>query len=400
MSFHPTFSRPRHRTAVIGSDLRYTSHQLFGLLPFPRPIRYLKSIREPYFPLSSPSSPFSIHVDMDKVSYLIVDNLHCPSCIFTVKSTLNDELSIPATNVNVSLVTHTITVRHDGSITHSIIARALENVGFDVQVEDSGEHPSQSYISNPFTARKRKRRHREICKSCQADHRAKQEKKTLISRPSFAKSFLSSKSAGTENTLVVENPKLLSSEVVTEFLVSGMTCTSCANAITEGVKANRVRGVLSCDVDVMSNSARVVHNSARISSVEVARIIEDLGYHAEIVSSRPMSRRQRVVSHDYAEEYRLEFHIGGMSCASCSNSITHGLQEEPYIKSVNVNLMANSGTVILSRKEDSQRVKEAVETLGFICDLGEIAPLRPASGGSAVNDIRLVRIRIDGMYCK
>ena len=126
-----------------------------------------------------------------------------------------------------------------------------------------------------------------------------------------------------------------------------------------------VRGVLSCDVDVMSNSARVVHNSARITSVEVARIIEDLGYHAEIVSSRPMSRRQRVVSHDYAEEYRLEFHIGGMSCASCSNSITHGLQEEPYIKSVNVNLMANSGTVILSRKEDSQKGQRGCGGFGF-----------------------------------
>ena len=336
---------------------------------------------------------------MDKVSCFVVDNLHCPSCIFTVKSTLNDELSIPATNVSVSLVSHTVTVRHTESTTPSLIAHALDKVGFDVQVENNGEHPSQSWISNPLTARKRKRRHREICKSCQADHRTKQEKKTIISRPSFAKSFLSSKSAGTENTLVADKPKLVSSEVTTEFLVSGMTCTSCANAITEGIKENRVRGVLSCDVDVMSNSARVVHNSARITSVEVARLIEDLGYHAEIVSSRPVSRRQRI-SHEYAEEYRLEFHIGGMSCASCSNAITHGLQEEPYIKSVNVNLMANSGTVILSRKEDAQRVKDAVEALGFICDLGEIGPLRPPSGGSAVSDIRLVRIRIDGMHCR
>ena len=199
---------------------------------------------------------------------------------------------------------------------------------------------------------------------------------------------------------MAEKPKLLSTEVMTEFLVSGMTCTSCANAITDGIKANRVRGVLSCDVDVMSNSARVVHNSARVTSVEVARMIEDLGYHAEVVSSRPVSRRQRVASHDYAEEYRLEFHIGGMSCASCSNSITHGLQGEPFIKSVNVNLMANSGTVILSKKEDAQKVKDAVEALGFICDLGEIAPLRPTSQVSTVNDIRLVRIRIDGMYCR
>jgi P-type Cu+ transporter len=37
--------------------------------------------------------------------------------------------------------------------------------------------------------------------------------------------------------------------------------------------------------------------------------------------------------------------------------------------------------------------------LGFECDLGEIAPLRPLEA-SPVNDIRLVRIRIDDMFCR
>jgi hypothetical protein len=61
--------------------------------------------------------------------------------------------------------------------------------------------------------------------------------------------------------------------------------------------------------------------------------------------------------------------------------------------------MANSGTVILSKKEDADKVKEAVEAMGFICDLGEIAPLR-ATEASPVNDIRLVRIRIGDMFCR
>lgn len=148
----------------------------------------------------------------------------------------------------------------------------------------------------------------------------------------------------------------------------------------------------------MGNAARVVHDSAKISAEQVASLIEQFGYGAEVITSRPVTRRQRVTSQDFAEEYRLEFHIGGMTCASCSNSITHGLQEEPYIKSVNVNLMANSGTVILSSKDDAQKVKDAVESMGFICDLGEIAPLRVFE--SAANDIRIVRIRIDGMFCR
>lgn len=346
---------------------------------------------------------------MDKVSCFVVDNLHCPSCIFTVKSTLNDQLNIPATNINVSLVSHTITVRHNESVTSSDIAHALEKDGFDVEVEDNDVHSATRSTSwNPLAARKRRRRHREICKSCQADHhRAKQEKKTLISRPSFARSFLSSKSWGAEKTVIAtadkraSKNKVGSAEVSTEFVVSGMTCASCANAITEGIKANRARGVLSCDVNIMSNSAKVVHDRAKISPEEVAQLIEQLGYTAEVISSRPMSRRQRVVSQEFAADYRLEFHIGGMSCASCSNSITQGLQDEPYIKSVNINLMANSGTVILRDKESAQKVKEAVEAMGFICDLGEIAPLVGSLfEESPADEIRLVRIRIDGMHCE
>jgi len=338
---------------------------------------------------------------MDKVSYFVVDNLHCPSCIFTVKSTLNDELGIPATNVHVSLINQTVTVRHNESITPLVIVHALEKVGFEVEVdnnttEDDDHQKNSSW--NPLARRKRRRLHREVCKSCQADHRAKQEKKTLFSRPSLSKSVGSSRSGATSERTVTPTKRLKSTgDVTTELAISGMTCASCANAITDGIKEYRTRGILSCDVNVMGNAARVVHDSAKISAEEVASLIEQFGYGAEVITSRPVTRRQRVTSQDFAEEYRLEFHIGGMTCASCSNTVTHGLQAEPYIKSVNVNLMANSGTVILSRKEDAQKVKEAVEAMGFICDLGEIAPLRMLD--SAANDVRIVRIRIDGMFC-
>jgi copper chaperone CopZ len=291
-----------------------------------------------------------------------------------------------------SLVTHLVTVRHTESITPPVIAHALEKVGFDVEVEGNGYKLQTSWSLNPVAARKRKRRHIEVCKSCQAEERAKREKKTLIPRPSLSKSVNTIKSAYTEKAPWPQSPHQpgASLDVRTELSISGMSCATCANAITEALKENRNRGILSCDVNLMSNSAVVVHDSWRFSADDVAQLIVQLGYTAEVVNSSPVGRK-RVASQDHDVQYRLEFHIGGMTCASCSNSITHGLQEEPYIKSVNVNLMANSGTVIIEKKEDANKVKEAVEAMGFICDLGEIAPLRPLE--PAVNDIRLVAIK-------
>lgn len=334
---------------------------------------------------------------MDRVSYFVVDNLHCPSCIFTVKSTLHDELNIPATNVNVSLVNQLITVRHTENITPLIIAHTLQKVGFEAEVDDNTQKDKDhSWIKNPLTSRKRKRLHLEVCKSCQADERAKKEKRTLFPRTSFSKSVRSTKS---EKTVVPEpRSPLPRTEVRTELAISGMTCASCANAISDGLKANRSRGVFSCDVNVLGNSAVVVHDSSRFSAEDVANLIEQLGYNAEVISSTPVGRKPRVTSTEYATEYRLEFHIGGMTCASCSNAVTNGLKDEPYIKSVNVNLMANSGTVILSKKEDAEKVKETVEEMGFTCDLGEIAPLRPLESSQGT-DIRLVRIRVNEMHC-
>jgi copper chaperone CopZ len=336
---------------------------------------------------------------MDKVSYFVVENLHCPSCIFTVKSTLSDELNIPATNVHISLISQTITVRHNESITPGVIAHALEKVGFEVEDDEERTQASSSlWFPKPLAGMKRKRRHREVCKSCQAEDRAKKEKKTLVPRTSVVKA-MSGVSSVTEKTVVAGSSGSRNTFMQTEFAVNGMTCASCSNAITEGVKANRDRGILSCDVSIMTNSARVVHDVSRFTAHDIVTLIGDLGYGAEIVQSTPISRRSRLSSHDQAPEYRLEFHIGDMTCASCSNAITRGLQDEPYIKSVNVNLMSNSGTVILTNKDDAQKVKDTVESMGYTCDLGEFAPLRPLEASPA-DDVRLVRIRIDGMFCR
>src|SRR5438046_5278775 len=41
---------------------------------------------------------------MDKISSFVVDNVHCPSCICTVNSTLGKNLNILASNIDISLI--------------------------------------------------------------------------------------------------------------------------------------------------------------------------------------------------------------------------------------------------------------------------------------------------------
>jgi len=104
--------------------------------------------------------------------------------------------------------------------------------------------------------------------------------------------------------------------------------------------------------------------------------------------------------------YEAILSIGGMTCASCTGAIDHGLAELPYVKSVNVTLMTNSARVVFSgpSPENLQNIVNAVEDLGYDCvvecsGLIETAEKREKS---ATNDARQrsVMLRLDGMFCK
>ena len=330
---------------------------------------------------------------MDKVSYFVVDNLHCPSCVCTVKCTLYNALKIPPTNVDISLISQTITIRHADSVSTSSIAHSLQEAGFEVKGDEDYQLAS-SWIPRYFARIKRRRRHLDACKSCQAA-----DDRRVVPETPVSKSVHSTKPTSATPIAVTDELFQPPTYFITQLTISGMSCSSCVSTIHEAFRVNREKGILSCDVDLMTNSARVVHDISRFNQQDIVDVIEGTGYHAEIVQSIHVKHPARVTSDYQALEYRLQFHIGGMTCASCSNSITQGLQQEAYVKSVNVNFTANSGTAIITNKEDAQKIKEEVEAMGYECDLGEIVPLRPLEA-SPPNSIREVKIRIDGMFCE
>lgn len=77
------------------------------------------------------------------------------------------------------------------------------------------------------------------------------------------------------------------------------------------------------------------------------------------------------------EEYRAQFSIGGMSCASCSNSITSVVMSEyPQLLDFAVDLMNASAVAVINDKRLANQIQETIKDTGFTCELVELLPVQ------------------------
>ncbi|PSN60853.1 copper-transporting P-type ATPase [Corynespora cassiicola Philippines] len=63
--------------------------------------------------------------------------------------------------------------------------------------------------------------------------------------------------------------------------------------------------------------------------------------------------------------YKATLGLSGMTCSSCVSSITHAVEQLPWVRSVDVNLLTSSGTVIFEGKDRVNEIVETVEDAGF-----------------------------------
>ncbi|KAK9367213.1 hypothetical protein V1509DRAFT_627326 [Lipomyces kononenkoae] len=130
-----------------------------------------------------------------------------------------------------------------------------------------------------------------------------------------------------------------------------------------------------CDA-CQSDSERLFHKKRKTDSVAMTTVSTD--------------------DADQATEYRALFSVSGMSCASCTNAITEAVKEMPGVLEISVDLLGQSASAILARKELADEVKAVIEDIGYGCDLVEVLPLsRPSSDQKTWK----VTASIGGMTC-
>lgn len=97
--------------------------------------------------------------------------------------------------------------------------------------------------------------------------------------------------------------------------------------------------------------------------------------------------------------FHVAISVGGMSCSSCSLTITQMVSELQGVSDVVVSVLGGSATVIVDDKRMVEVVIRTIEDCGFEAELISVESLS-ALDHSGLIRLRTLTLRIDGMFCQ
>ncbi|KZZ97523.1 ATPase, P-type, heavy metal translocating [Moelleriella libera RCEF 2490] len=290
-------------------------------------------------------------------SYL-VGNLHCPSCVAVIKNALQDEYASRLLWVSPNVVTSVVTVEHQDAGPAFIhdMGRTLEEAGFEI---------------------------------CAVDTTASVPETLDGSADEFER----------ERTNQIGRRRRSGALELWWRLWRGPTPE--AAALHDGKAATHLDNCDACKTTaaaVTHENGLSLEQSLRRNNFSDSSLQKRLNGHANEASAQ---LEQVVVDGgDGAATphlWRATLSIGGMTCASCSNTITESIQKFPWVAGVVVNLVANSATVDIKDQGRAQELIEAIEDLGYDAALDKVVDLDELKRIPA--DQRQVDIKVDGIFC-
>ncbi|EON64190.1 hypothetical protein W97_03420 [Coniosporium apollinis CBS 100218] len=290
---------------------------------------------------------------------LFVSNLHCPSCIQNIEGALS-ALDPRPNLVSHSIISHSVIVRHNSALPVAAIVEAFNFAGFEVHstsVDSSDdieavdtEQPRHHDTEWEDSLEQAVRRWRDCWRGAttsQTDDMKKRQKHIEQCR-------LCRSSAGEK-----DDTRLL--QDYSSLALSSVRCFASQEKLPEAVKTT----IDSPPSSLMEDNFVVVDTASESS------------------------------------EYEADVSITGMTCAACVASITWALEQQPWVRSVNVSLLTHSATIVFSGKQHTQEVVDAIQEAGFDAALVQVKALdQSTSPLSATNrDVWRASYAIGGMTC-
>ncbi|MCJ1463593.1 hypothetical protein MMC07_002201 [Pseudocyphellaria aurata] len=396
------------------------------------------------------------------VTVVLVNNIHCASCVSSVQDVVTG-FGNAVDSVEASILSHEVRIHHAKSLSTSDICLALSSAAFEIhgavtvdscgvtiQEFDLTKNPDgwleaaadrwRPVSQTPTTARfsclefperNRRKTHLDNCAACR-DELSSQEK---AARPVFSRSGTRTMgnaeigdnqmpwdgsytkeqghhvSERVGSAVTKEEPPIVtanfsergSAQVHRVTLsIGGMTCASCAGSITNALKA--LEFVQAVNVNLMTNSATVAFLGAKTLSEKIVESVEDAGFDASIVDlSLSVTTNNTSQGKPNEPRFRAVFNLGGMTCASCASSIEECLRKLPCTDSADVTLLTNSAVVSFADEKNIGNIIQAVEDLGYNCEIQSCNPVAPVSEATVnINEVqqRTIQLKIEGMFCK
>ncbi|KAI0831561.1 heavy metal translocatin [Hypoxylon sp. FL0890] len=329
----------------------------------------------------------------------LVPSIHCPTCASFIDNFLFALRPKPV-EVETSIVSQTVTVKHPTSLSARLIAKTLAEAGYEV--DTIIKEPSSRDIPTNLTSGSpdddfpfkwvsdaarwlrrgsrasdeevRRIRHAEHCEQCRKENKDREESQhtSLDDHP----------------LVVVESSS--SKTFRATITIGGMSCSSCVGKIATVLREKP--WVQSADVTLITQSATVEYQGEH-NVDELIEAIKEIGYKANVDQIEEISRSEQPGS----ELWSLSLSITGMTCSSCVGAITSALEDLSFTKEVNVSLVANSATVVIEGKDHVSDIVNTINDLGYEATVDDTVKL----GGEIVEDSRrTVLIRVEGTYCQ
>jgi len=191
---------------------------------------------------------------------------------------------------------------------------------------------------------------------------------------------------------------------------------ACTTSLARNLQPALQPGIMSCDVNLLAASATVKYLPGIISLQDIRDAIEDAGFGAELIgdqadaSQEPFSAFSANTARDLPLDLngitRTVMSIHGMTCASCSVSITQALRRNDKVISASVNVLSASGVIEHHASLQASAVKDIIEDAGFEAEVNHSAATSSAiiqtarlGKTSSNSTTRTVQIHVNGIYC-
>ncbi|CAD0115283.1 unnamed protein product [Aureobasidium uvarum] len=159
--------------------------------------------------------------------------------------------------------------------------------------------------------------------------------------------------------------------MTTTVSVGGMTCGACTSAVEGAFKS--LAGIKSFNISLLSERAVIEHDSKLISADTIAETIEDTGFDASIVDSKPSepvrtkmlpSARRQSRKNDVL--FTTIVAIEGMTCGACTSAVTSGFNDVPGLLKFDISLLAERAVILHDpTKLSPEKIVETIEDCGF-----------------------------------
>lgn len=273
------------------------------------------------------------HAYPDTVTTTIfISNLHCPSCVDSITNSLGAFQPAPDFIAH-SIVSHSVTLRHSTSITVEEISASLDAAGFEVHSVFQGTTP----IDGPV----------EVRSPVEHDREWQASLDQAVSKWACSRSRVPSRTSKSKELDMTKQQKHVEQ------------CEQCKEEAG--------------GISLMTNEkCNVAAHSKPISDYD-GLIDEDQKTH--LADSFVV-----VDSLDAPTLFKASLSLEGMTCSSCVSSITRAVQNLPYVRSIDVNLLTNSGTVVFEGTGRELEIVQVIEDTGFDATVEKLTELQyPAS---------------------